>query len=71
MAYTTRAKTQQFSRRKSSLMKKADQLAQLCHADVAVIIRRRGKYFTYRSIDHEQWLPNLSEIVRINPTHQI
>ena len=38
-------------------MKKADQLARLCHADVAVITRRNGRYYTYRSIDHDQWPP--------------
>ena len=28
-------------------MKKADQLARLCHADVALIIRRNGRYYDY------------------------
>ena len=49
-------------------MKKADQLARLCHADVALIIRRNGRYYTYRSTDHERWPPPMSEIVR---THLI
>lgn len=44
-------------------MKKADQLARLCHAEVALIIRRNGRYYTYRSTDHEQWPPTRSEIV--------
>lgn len=43
-------------------MKKADQLARLCHADVALIIRRNGRYYTYRSTDHEQWPPSMTEI---------
>ncbi len=63
MPYAAKAKTQQFSRRKPNLMKKADQLARLCHADVALIIRRNGRYYTYRSTDHEQWPPTISEIV--------
>ena len=63
MAYATKAKTQQFARRRPSLIKKADQLARLCNADVALIIRRNGRYYTYRSIDHEQWPPTRSEIV--------
>lgn len=33
MPYAARAKTQQFNRRKPNLIKKADQLARLCHAD--------------------------------------
>jgi len=32
MPYAAKAKTQQFIRRKSNLVKKADQLARLCHA---------------------------------------
>jgi len=54
MLYAAKAKAQQFTKRKPNLMKKANQLARLCHADVAVIIRRNGRYYTYRSIDHEQ-----------------
>ncbi len=49
MPDAAKAKTQQFTRRKSSLVKKADQLARLCHADLAVIIRKNGKYYMYRS----------------------
>jgi hypothetical protein len=38
MTYAAKAKTQQFTRRKSNLVKKADQLVRLCHADLALII---------------------------------
>jgi len=48
-------------------MKKADQLARLCHADVAVIIRRNGRYYTYRSTDHDQWPPAITEIKESYP----
>ena len=47
-------------------MKKADQLARLYHADVILIIRRNGKYYIYRSTDHDRWPPIMSEIVNIN-----
>lgn len=70
MPYAAKAKTQQFTRRKSNLMKKADQLARLCHADLALVIRKNGKYYTYRSTDHERWPPNITEIVRMNPIHR-
>ncbi len=70
MPYAAKAKTQQFTRRKSNLVKKADQLARLCHADLALIIRKNGRYYTYRSTDHEQWPPTVSEIVRMNTTHR-
>ena len=35
-------------------MKKTNQLTQLCYVDVAIIIRKNEKYYTYRSIDHKQ-----------------
>jgi len=44
MQNAKKAKTQQFTRRKPNLMKKADQLARLCQADVALIICRGGRY---------------------------
>lgn len=67
-----KAKTQQFARRKPNLIKKADQLARLCHADVALIIRRNGRYYyTYRSIDHERWPPHISEIVSSKRIHRL
>ena len=68
MSYAAKAKTQQFTRRKLNLAKKADQLARLCQADLALIIRKNGKYYTYRSIDHDQWPPPMIEIVFINLT---
>ena len=64
MPYAAKAKTQQFTRRKSNLVKKADQLARFCHADLALIIRKNGRYYTYLSDDHEQWPPTIKEIVR-------
>jgi len=51
-------------------MKKANQLARLCHADLALIIRRNERYYTYRSTDYEQWSPSIIEIVRMNSTHR-
>ncbi len=70
MPYAAKAKTQQFTRRKSNLVKKADQLARLCHADLALVIRKNGRYYTYRSTDHERWPPTITEIVRMNPIHR-
>ena len=66
MPYAEKAKMQQFARRKPNLIKKADQLARLYHADVALIIGRNGRYYTYRSTDHELWPPNITEIVCMN-----
>ena len=69
MSYAAKAETQQFSRRKLTVIKKADELARFCHADVALIIRRKGRYYTYQSIDHEQWPPTRSEIVSKDMDH--
>ena len=66
MPYAAKAKFQQFTRRKSNLVKKAHQLAQLCHADLALIIRKNGRYYTYRSTDHDRWPPTITEIVCID-----
>lgn len=53
MTYIAKAKSQQSTRRKSSLVKRADQLVRLCNIDLALIIRKNGKYYTYRSTDQE------------------
>ncbi|KAF6238713.1 hypothetical protein HO173_003219 [Letharia columbiana] len=63
MPDTAKAKTQQFTRRKSNLVKRADQLARLCHADLALIIRENGRYYMYQSTNHDQWPPTITEIV--------
>ncbi|KAA6412681.1 MAG: hypothetical protein FRX48_03673 [Lasallia pustulata] len=62
MPDAVKAKTQQFTRRKSNLVKKADRLARLCQADLALIIRKNGRYYTYRSTDHQRWPPTITEI---------
>jgi len=40
MPYAAKAKTQQFTRRKSNLANNADQLARMYNADLALIIRK-------------------------------
>jgi hypothetical protein len=50
-------------RRKKSLFKKAHELGVLCNVDVAVIVRKNGRYFTYRSTNQESWPPAMKEIV--------
>ena len=48
------------------MIKKADKLARFCDADVALIIRRDGRYYTYCSIDYKQWPPSLAEIINVH-----
>lgn len=44
-------------------MRKADQFSKDCQADVYVLIFRDGKFFTYSSLEDEQWPPQLSKVV--------
>jgi hypothetical protein len=52
-------------RRKETLFKKVYELGKYTSVDVALIIRQNGRFFTYRSIDHESWPPSIKEIVRL------
>ncbi len=63
MSYAAKAKSQQFTRRKSSLVKKEHELVRLCNFDLALIIRKNRKYYTYRSTDHESGPPTIIDIV--------
>jgi putative salt-induced outer membrane protein YdiY len=51
------------NRRKDTLVKKAYELGQFEGIDVALIIRKHGRYTTYRSRDHKTWPPSIAEIV--------
>ena len=51
------------NRRKDTLIKKAYELGQYEGIDVALIIRKHGRYITYRSKDHKTWPPFMAEIV--------
>lgn len=52
-------------RRKKSLIKKAYELGKLFDIDVAVILHKNGRYFTYRSTDQESWPPSMKQIVSL------
>lgn len=45
-----------------TLVKKAHELGKLCDVDIAVIICRNGRYFTYRSMDRQSWPPSMEQI---------
>ncbi|KAH9216675.1 hypothetical protein DL95DRAFT_254336, partial [Leptodontidium sp. 2 PMI_412] len=57
---SSKRRSERLSRRKSTLINKADELAELCDVDVALIIRNRqtSHYFPYSSIDLESWPPS-------------
>ena len=54
-------KKEKTRRRRKTLVKKAHELATLCDVDVALIVHKDGRYYTYRSI--ESWLPCMKQIV--------
>jgi len=54
-----------FGRRKKTIVKKVYELGEYDGVDVALIIRRNGRLFTYRSVDYESWPPSWKEIVRL------
>ncbi|PMD52701.1 uncharacterized protein K444DRAFT_481320, partial [Hyaloscypha bicolor E] len=57
-------RSERLSRRKSTLINKAHELAEFCDVDIALIIRNRqtGRYFTYNSVDLESWPPSKEQI---------
>ena len=62
-------RSERLNRRKFTLINKADELAEFCEVDVALIIRSRktGRYFTYNSVDLESWPPSKEQIVSHHP----
>jgi hypothetical protein len=59
MAATSKRRSEQLGRRKSTLLKKAHETAKFCDVDVALILRihKTGRYVKYRSVDLESWPP--------------
>jgi hypothetical protein len=49
--------------RQKTLMKKAHELGTFPGIDVAVIISKRGRFYTYMSTDRESWPPTKADIV--------
>jgi len=56
-------KNEGINRRKDTLVKKAHELGEFDGVDVALIIRKHGRYTTYRSRDHKTWPLSMAEIV--------
>jgi len=62
-------RSKRLSRRKSTLINKAHELAELCDVDIALIIRnhRTSRYFAYNSVDLESWPPSKEQIASHEP----
>ncbi|KAI9779397.1 MAG: hypothetical protein M1835_004700 [Candelina submexicana] len=48
-ANAARIAKERFRKRRVSFLKKASEMSTLCQADIYVIMRRNGKYYTYKS----------------------
>jgi hypothetical protein len=59
-----RRKAENLSQRKKTVLKKVYKLGEYDGVDVALIIYQNGRFFTYKSIDHESWPLSIKEIVR-------
>ncbi|KAI4086826.1 MAG: hypothetical protein L6R37_008382 [Teloschistes peruensis] len=57
-----RAIREKFRKRKSSLLKKADELTYMCQTDVYLVLYRGNTFYTYSSTDRDDWPPSEEEI---------
>ena len=58
-----KATDEKFRKRKNSIFKKGDELRLLCGVDVYILLHRKGKYYTYNSMNQPSWPPSLEEII--------
>lgn len=55
---------EKFRKRKGSLMRKANELAELCGTDVYVLLARENRHYVYKSKEEQSWPPAAEVIVR-------
>jgi hypothetical protein len=55
--------TENFRKRKITLMMKVDELKRDFGGEVYVLVWRNGKYFTYASSDRPAWPSSVTEVV--------
>ena len=58
-----RREREMFRKRKTCHLKKANELAQKCSADVYMVIYRKGRYYTYSSTERKGWPPDDETVV--------
>ena len=56
-------KREQLRRGKKALIKRAHKFGKVHGVDIAIIMRKNGRYDTYRSMDQESWPPTMKQIV--------
>ena len=59
-----KATDENFRKWKKNILKKVDELRLLYGADAYILLRRKGKYYTYKSTNQPSWPPPLETIVR-------
>jgi hypothetical protein len=57
MAYTKRAEQERFRKRTKNFLRRAEEIETQCGADIYVMVRRNGRYYTYRSKNCPSWPP--------------
>lgn len=61
----SRVEKELFRKRRLTLFNKANAMAQ-CGADVYVVIRRYGKFYTYKNLESSEWPPSGEKIVSLD-----
>ncbi len=56
-------KQENLRRRKKTLIKKAYEFGKDFDFEVALILSKKGRYFTFRSLDQDTWPPPMEQIV--------
>ncbi|KAL8800946.1 MAG: hypothetical protein Q9200_007094 [Gallowayella weberi] len=67
---TVRRTRERFRRRKNSILRKADELAKKCSAEVFVIVRKGDRYFVYNSMEAADFPPPADTILQ-HPSTEI
>jgi SRF-type transcription factor (DNA-binding and dimerisation domain) len=56
-------KQENLRRRKKTLVKKVYEFGKDFDFEVALILSKNGRYFTFRSLDQDTWPPSMEQIV--------
>jgi len=56
-------KREQLRRGKLGLFKRGHKFGKAHEVDVAIILRKNGQYYTYRSLNQESWPPTIKQII--------
>jgi hypothetical protein len=59
----SKRKQENLKRRKKTLVKKVYKFGKDFDFKVALILSKKGCYFTFRSLDQDTWLPSIEQIV--------